>query len=261
MPSFLLPSNYKDIFLLRCLVVKLPWAGGYGKVTKAWEDTAEMLYEQKAPDGSRVFDEPLSAKVIKDRFKVLLKWTKQNQAVSQYKSGVDNELPPGEVMCLLEEMLELYTDFEVNKDKTSTAKAAVRKRVREQAAAIREASLGGKTRESLKEDDDSESRKSKSSRVSTFDLTGMIDLATAHLQSTPKKVEFMERKLLLSEEKLKLETARFALELEERRQGLEERKLQMKEEQKRNEENFVMIQAQMNLQKEMMEMMIKCSKN
>lgn len=257
--SFLLPSNHRDIFLLRCLVLKVPWAGGYGKVTKAWDETAEMLRDQKAPDGSKVFDGSLSAKVIRDRFKVLLKWIKHYQSASASKSGVDDELPPGEVMRLLEEVLELFTDFEVNKDETSTAKAAARKRAREQAAAIREASLGGRTRESLNEDD--ESRKSKSSRVSTFDLTGMIDLATAHLESTPKKVEMMERKLILSEEKLKLETARFALESEERRQGIEERKLRMQEEQKRNEQNFAMIQAQMNLQKEMMEMMMKRNQN
>lgn len=30
--SFLKASNFKDIHLLRCLVLKVPWASGYGKV-------------------------------------------------------------------------------------------------------------------------------------------------------------------------------------------------------------------------------------
>ena len=109
----------------------------------------------------------------------------------------------------------------------------------------------------MKEDDDNVSKRSKSSKGSTFDLTGMVELATAQLQATPKKAEYMERKLAMSEEKLQLETVYFDLEAEERRQGIQERKIRLTEDQRRNEQNFEMIRTQMNMQKEMMEMMMK----
>ena len=255
--SFLKASNLKDIHLLRCLVLKVPWASGYGKITKAWDEAAKLLSEQKGCDGINVFDEPVSSKVMKERVKVLLKWIKDDHVASQYKSGIDDENPPSEVMQLLDEVSELHTEHEENKEETGKEKAAGRKRAREQALVIREASLVGKTYEGLKEDDDNVSKRSKSSKGSTFDLTGMVELATAQLQATPKKAEYMERKLAMSEEKLQLETARFDLEAEERRQGIQERKIRLTEDQRRNEQNFEMIRTQMNMQKEMMEMMMK----
>lgn len=57
----------------------------------------------------------------------------------------------------------------------------------------------------------------------------MVKLATAQLQATPKKAEYMERKLAMREEKLQLETTRFGLEAKERRQGIEERKSRLTE--------------------------------
>ena len=254
---FLLPSNTRDVHLLRCVILKTPWAAGYGKVTKVWDETAKMLSEQKTRDGSALFDEPISAKVVKECFKVLLRWIKHDVNVSTYKSGCDDENPPGEVMQLMEEAAELYMGYEEAREESSPEKASDKKRAREQAAVIRKASLAGRSYESLKDEDDSETKKSKSSKGSTFDLNGMVALATAQLQSTPKKAEYMERKLVLSKEKLKLETARFDLEAEERRLGIEERKERMKEDRRRNDQNFNMIQAQMNMQREMMEMIVK----
>ena len=70
---FLKASNEKDINLLRCLMFKVPWSSGYRKVTKAWENAEKILSEQKGRDSNLIFNIPISAKSIKDHFKVLLK--------------------------------------------------------------------------------------------------------------------------------------------------------------------------------------------
>ena len=103
---------------------KVPWSSGYGKVTKAWEDAEKMLSEQRGRDGNLIYNLPISAKVIKDHFKVLLKWIKTDQLATTYMSGVDYEPPPGEMMQLMEEISELYTKFEDNKEETGKEKAA-----------------------------------------------------------------------------------------------------------------------------------------
>ena len=159
---------------------------------------------------------------------MLLKWIKTDQLAATYRSGVDDELPPGEMMQLLEDISELYKEFEDNKEETGKEKAAGNKRARDQATCIRDASLVGQTYEGLQDMDENGSKRSRSSKNSTFDLTKMIDLASAQMELTPKKAELCERKLILSEEKLKLDSKRFTLEAEERK----EERLQQTEERK-----------------------------
>ena len=120
---FLQNDNIRDIQLLRCLILKKPWAGRYGQVTKLWEETAEMCMEQRDSKGASVFSGNITGKVVKDRFKALLKWVKSDQNSVQFRSGTDDEEAPGEMMQLLEELAELYSEYEENKETTGKDKA------------------------------------------------------------------------------------------------------------------------------------------
>ena len=71
--AFLQDDNLRDKHLLRVMLLKQPWAGGYGKVTKLWEECAILCMEQKDENGKKVFDGKLCGKIIKDRFRLFLK--------------------------------------------------------------------------------------------------------------------------------------------------------------------------------------------
>ena len=260
---FLQNSNIKDLQLLRVLVIKLPWKAPYGQVTKAWEAVSDMCMEQRGVNDGAIFEEgSLNAKIIKDRFNNLYKWIRKETNASKKRTGCDDEDPPTELQSLLEEAAEIYLEFLENKEETGKEKTQNKKRDREQAALIRDASLNGKSYDALYDQDENSSKKSKdeSSDKNSFNLNGIIDLATSQIQNTPKKQELAERRLALSEEKLKLEEKKFSIESEERKQFIEERKLQMTEEAKRNAQTLEFMKTQMEMQKEMMNMMMQFKK-
>ena len=75
---------------------------------------------------------------------MLLKWITHDHVTSQYKSGIDDENPPSKVMQLLDEISELHTEHDENKEETGKENDTGKKRLRDQALVIREASLVGK---------------------------------------------------------------------------------------------------------------------
>ena len=248
---FLQDDNLRDKHLLRVMLLKQPWAGGYGKVTKLWEESADLCMEQKDEKGKKVFDGKLCGKIIKDRFRLLLKWVKSNQNGVAFRSGTDDEPPPGEIMQMLEELLERVTDFKESKEETHKEKTENKKRMREEAQCIREASLRNKSFESLRDDDSKQSKESGvGGGVAALDLNSILGMAALQLDETPKKQQMAEQRLLLSEEKLKLAQQKF--ELEEI-----ERKAKIEEDRKRNEQMFTILRNQMEMQTQMMEMITK----
>ena len=249
--AILKDDNLRDKHLLRVMLLKQPWAGGYGKVTKMWEECAVLCMEQKDENGRKVFDGKLCGKIIKDRFRLLLKWVKSNQNGVAFRSGTDNKAPPGEIMQMLEELLERVTDFEESKEETHKEKTENKKRMREEAQCIREASLRNKSFESLRDDDSKQSKESGGGGgVPALDLNSILGMAASQLEDTPKKQEMAERRIFLSEEKLKLAQRKF--ELEEI-----ERKAKIEEDRKRNEQTFTILRNQMEMQRQMMEMITK----
>ena len=248
---FLQDDNLRNKHLLRVMLLKQPWAGGYGKVTKLWEESADLCMEQKDEKGKKVFDGKLCGKIIKERFKLLLKWIKSNQNDVAFRSGTDDKAPPGEIMRMLEEVLELVTDFEGSKEEAQKEKMENKKRMREEAQCIREASMGNKSLETLNDDDSKRSKESSGgSGVAALDLNSILGMAALQLDETPKKQQLVERRILLSEEKLKLAQRKF--ELEEI-----ERKAKIEEDRKRNEQMFTILRNQMGMQRQMMEMITK----
>ena len=242
------------------LILKVPWEASHGNKCKAWDAVADLCMQQKDEDGSMVFNSvTLNHKAVKERFKVLIKWIKEENNAAAYRSGCDDENAPNEILELLDNILELYQDWELNTDETIKEKADVKKRNRDAAAEIRAASLSGQTKDSLKDVDDN--GKTKKGTVenenSTFTLDGLLKLASTKLQETPRKEDLAERKMILSEKKQKMEEDRFNLEREERILAIEERRVQMANDQKRNEQTIVMVNRSMDIQKQLMEMMMK----
>ena len=259
-PLFLLQSNKKVLHLLRVLTLKLPLKASHGSKCKAWDAVADLCMQQKDEDGSMVFNTGiLSQKTVKERFKVLMKWIKEENSAVVYRSGTDDENAPNEILELLNNSFELYQDWELNKDETNKEKADAKKRNRDAAAEIRAASLTGQSKASLKEVDDNGKKKKRSVEddSSTVTLDGLLKLACTKLEETPKKEDLAERRLLLSEKKQKMEEDRFSLEREERIFALEERRVQLENERKRNEQTIEMVNRSMDMQKQLMEMMMK----
>lgn len=256
-PLFLADTNLKDLHLLRALVLKLPWAAGFGNMEEAWNTVANTCEEQRGEGDSVIFAAgSLQGKAVRERFKVLVKWIRDDTKASMYRSGTDNEAPPNEIVQLMCEMSELYLEWEENKETSTKKKADERKQNREQAATIRDASLGGRSYDTLKTDDENNSKKGKDGNNS-FNLNGLMELASSQLSNTPQKMDLVERKVKLSEEKLKFEERKFDLEIDERKFELEERKERMAQEKRRSDQTFDMINNQMKMQKEMMEMLMK----
>ena len=191
---FVQPDNLKDLHMLRAIVLKTPWRAGFGNVGDAWNSVADMCQEQMGQNDVAVFEAgSLDGKAVRERFKVLLKWIRDETKSAMYRSGTDDEDPPTELVQLMEEMSELYLEWEESKEASGKKKADDRKRNREQAASIRDASLAGRSYDSLKSDDDTNSKKSKSTDNS-FNLNGLMELATDQLKQTPQKQGIVERK-------------------------------------------------------------------
>mgnify|MGYP003326665274 FL=1 len=259
-PLFLLNTNKKDLHLLRVLTLKLPWEASHGNKCKAWDTVADLCMEQKDEEGSMVFSSAvLSQKTVKERFKVLMKWVKDENSAAQYRSGTDDEKAPNEILDLLNNIFEMYQDWELHKDESSKDKADTKRRNRDAAAEIRAASLSGQTKADLKEVDQNGKKTKRSVEVddSTVTLDGLLKLECTKLEETPKKEDLTERKLILNEKKLKMEEERFNLEREERKLAMEERRIQIDNEKKRNEQTIQMVNNSMEIQKQLMEMIMK----
>jgi hypothetical protein len=67
-------DNYKDLLLVRLLLVERPYKAGFGNTVKAWEDIAIILRDEKHPlTGELLFgSKGLRGKAVKDRFLSLM---------------------------------------------------------------------------------------------------------------------------------------------------------------------------------------------
>ena len=141
---FLADDNYKDLFLLRMLVAERPYKSGYGATCKAWDECASQLSKYTTPStGDLVYgNKPLKGKLLRERFNSMMDFIKTEDRDALRRTGTDDEPEPGEIMGILE---DLYSDFkshsESQESKTQSVEAQ-KKKDRNAAEAIRQASLG-----------------------------------------------------------------------------------------------------------------------
>jgi hypothetical protein len=141
---FLADDNYKDLFLLRMIVAEWPYKSCYGATCKAWDECASQLSKYTTPStGDLVYgNKPLKGKLLRERFNSMMDFVKTEDRDALRRTGTDDEPEPGEIMGILE---DLYSDFkshsESQESKTQSVEAQ-KKKDRNAAEAIRQASLG-----------------------------------------------------------------------------------------------------------------------
>jgi hypothetical protein len=141
---FLENENWKDLLLVRLLLVERPYKAGYGATIKAWDDIALQLRTQKHPEtGELLFGHKgIKGKAIKERFLACMEFVKQQDREALRHTGTDDEAEPGEILNALE---DLYSDWQSHcalGDTKNNSVAAQRKRDKDAAEAMRQASLG-----------------------------------------------------------------------------------------------------------------------
>jgi hypothetical protein len=108
---FLENENWKDLLLVRLLLVERPYKAGYGATIKAWDDIALQLRNEKHPEtGELLFGHKgIKGKAIKERFLACMEFVKQQDREALRRTGTDDEAEPGEILNALE---DLYSDWQ-----------------------------------------------------------------------------------------------------------------------------------------------------
>jgi hypothetical protein len=126
------------------IVAERPYKSGYGATCKAWDECASQLSKYTTPStGDLVYgNKPLKGKLLRERFNSMMDFVKTEDRDALRHTGTDDEPEPGEIMGILE---DLYSDFKSHsksqESKTQSVEAP-KKKDRNAAEAIRQASLG-----------------------------------------------------------------------------------------------------------------------
>ena len=70
-------DNYQDVYLICVLLTSSSFKVEYGASTKEWEAAAPSLSTQQDPSGKLVFQDGITTRATKTRFKDLMKWVKK----------------------------------------------------------------------------------------------------------------------------------------------------------------------------------------
>ena len=144
---FLEDDNLKDLLLVRLLLVERPYKAAYGATIKAWDDIALQLRNEKHPEtGELLFGHKgIKGKAIKERFLACMEFVKQQDREALRRTGTDDEPEPGEILNALEDLCSDWQSHCVLGDTKSNSIAAQKKKDKDAAEAMRQASLGNLT--------------------------------------------------------------------------------------------------------------------
>ena len=221
---FLDSSNKKDYNLMMQVASERPYKLDYGNKESGWDAIAINLTKTRVGVSSFLFgEEGISSKAVKNRFTAIMGWCKDFQAQSPFQSGTDDEPDPTDLLNLIEEEYAVWKDHEDSKDAEKVSKLTRQKIDRDQAAAIRDASIGKLTNVQLvqsKADKVSNKRATPDASPTKMNISGLIDLAVEKLGDTETKAKSKAARLGLAESPLKLDCERFELEQDERKQRM-----------------------------------------
>ena len=240
---FLGSGNVKDLYLLRQLMTTPPWEAGFGHITGAWEDVANLLSTHKDANGTLIYGEHIKDKHVRDRFKILMDFCRKSITDNSFRSGCDDDDPPTEIETLMEQVYEMHSSFLIGEKKTTETKKNQAKRNREQAKVIRDAALGLHSREltlDLSGDGPRKKKNNAESASDDLDLAGLIGCAKSILSPVStelgvgeqhayklRRIELQERRLKLEEEELEMKKSERLQEVEDRKLDREERRHMM----------------------------------
>ena len=142
---FLEDTNVKDLLVVRQLLVDKPFLAGYGQVSKCWDEFASVLNKcVDEKEGALIFDPPVKSHMIKDRFdKKYMPFVKAQQAAQPFRSGCDDQPPPGEIQQGLELIFEQYDGNRKMAGGARDKAAMDRKKGNAMGEALRRKALGG----------------------------------------------------------------------------------------------------------------------
>jgi hypothetical protein len=142
--NFLDKPDPKEEKMYACLAVTQPFCTAkYKGVTEAWTAAVADINKQRdMKTGVLLFDPHISVKAVRDRFEAVMKIAKEIQAKVPFRSGNDDEEPPTPLMQLIEDLLEMKNSFEAIQTGVKDGTLAKKKKDREAAKAIQQASLG-----------------------------------------------------------------------------------------------------------------------
>jgi hypothetical protein len=141
---FLADDNFKDLFFVRMLMAERPYKSGYGATCKAWEECASQLSKYTVPGSVDLAygKKPLKGKVLKERFIQMMNFVKVEDREALRRTGTDDEPEAGEIMVLLEDLYSDYKTHSESQESKTQSVEAQKKKDRNDAEAIRRASLG-----------------------------------------------------------------------------------------------------------------------
>jgi hypothetical protein len=134
----------KELSMYSCLVVSKPFATTkWNGVTAAWTAAVKEINEQvNFTTGALHFNPPISVKTVRERFEGAMKIIKELDANVPFRSGNNDEEEPSKLLMLLEDLYEQKISFDTDKAGQKDSATAKKKKSRDDAKAIQEASLG-----------------------------------------------------------------------------------------------------------------------
>jgi hypothetical protein len=144
---FLENNNLKDLLLVRLLLVERPYKAAYGATIKACDGIALQLRNEKHPEtGELLFGHKgIKGKAIKERFLACMEFVKQQDREALRCTGTNDEPEPGEILNALEDLCSDWQSHCALGDTKSSSIAAQKKKDKDAAEAMRQASLGSLT--------------------------------------------------------------------------------------------------------------------
>jgi hypothetical protein len=141
---FIIKPDESELVMYRCLAVSKPFTTAKGKgVTDAWTDAVKEINKQKNFEtGKAVFDPPIPAKTVRERFESAMKIVKELHAEVAFRSGEDDEAEPNEMLMILEDLYEQKTSFETGQSERKGNAADKKKKDREAAKIVQRAAIG-----------------------------------------------------------------------------------------------------------------------
>jgi hypothetical protein len=144
---FLEDTNFKDLFFVRHVLAERPYKAGYGATIKAWDEIAVGLKDMKHPEtGELLYGiKGIKGKALRDRFLACMEFVKSQERDALRRTGTDDEPEPCELLNALEDLLEDWQSHCSLGESKTLSVAAQKKKDRDAAEAVRQASLGNLT--------------------------------------------------------------------------------------------------------------------
>jgi hypothetical protein len=141
---FLVKPDVKEQKMYACLAVSQPFCTAkYKGVTEAWTAAvADINSQRDIKTHALLFDPLILVKAVRDRFEAVMKIAKDLDAKVPFRSGNDDEEEASPFQQIIEDPLEMKSSFEAIQTGVKDGTLAKRKKDREAAKAIQQASLG-----------------------------------------------------------------------------------------------------------------------